>query len=878
MENEIILLSVAAAMFAWVMQSALDFYFHYWGGTFPDVLLLNIPQREVYSRVVITVGFLLAGVIISRMVRRLAQTEANRANLNDCLTAIRAVNQTITRVRDRHAVVDRVCKQLVEHRGYAAVDIRLTKSSGGACGSASKQQCSEDTATVEIPLSCGEHVYGTLAASLPVGLASDSQEREFLQEVAEDLAFSVRSIILEEERFRHEETQRALYQVAGALSEAAVQGELQPAVQYGLSGVLGTSDIRLWEYDALAGTISHRCPVGEAAGSGGCTVAAAGTLEGCVAASGVTLRVRRSQMQRMMEEGLLSERDELPAVWAGVPYRVGGQVRGVVSVTHPKDAGALSDQEMEVIEFVADQLGKTLEQERADSEVREQREQLQTILDSVPAQIFYRDCDGRHLRVNRVLAEMHGIPKEDWVGRTFEEVLPGHGDGNRSADDFVVRTGQPNLGRLEASEVDGHMRWFVTDRIPYLNNEGEIVGVIGFSMDITDRREAEAALSVKEEELRQSQKMEAVGLLAGGIAHDFNNLLTAISGYAELSLGEVEGRETLGENLKSIQSAAARAACLTRQLLAFSRRQPLQLSVLNINSVVTDVRKMLERLIGEDIVLSTDLAEDLPCVSADPSQVAQAVVNLAVNARDAMPEGGALTISTKRVYLSERECASVPHWRPGTFACISVSDNGIGMDEDMLSHIFEPFFTTKGPHAGTGLGLAVIYGSVKQHGGWIDVHSVPREGSTFTIYLPSTDDAPEETRDDEQHVDAVDSCGRRILVVEDEDLIRHLAVKVLTRQGYTIVEASSAEEAMEHLEGDGAPFDLIFTDVVLPGMSGMQLADEVLSRDPDSKILMCSGYADRRSQWSLISERGLPFLDKPYSVADLLRIVGGIIQ
>lgn len=877
-ENEVILLSVAAAMFAWVMQSALDFYFQYWGRTFPQVLLLNIPEREIYSRVVITTGFLLAGVIISKMVRRLGEMESKRANLNACLKAIRAVNQTITRVRDRGAVIEKVCRQLVEHREYAEVEICLTESCGGASGLARGEGEAEGATWVDVPLSCAEHVYGNLTALLPARLASDSQERELLQEVAEDLAFSIRSIIIEEERFHREETQRALYQVAAALTEAAVQGELQPAVQYGLSGVLGTSDIKISEYDGNAETITRPCSTGETRTREVCTTSAAGTLEGCVAASGVTLRVRRSQMERMTEEGLLSGSGRLPAVWAGVPYRVGGQVGGVVSVAHPDDGGALGEQEMEVIEFVAHQLGKTLEQQRTDAAVREQREQLQTILDSVPARIFYRDCEGRYLRVNRVLAESLGIPKEEWVGRTFEEVLPGQGDGNWTADETVIRTGEPNLGRLEVFESGGKMRWMVTDRIPYRNNDGEIAGVIGLSIDITDRREAEAALAVKEEELRQSQKMEAVGLLAGGIAHDFNNLLTAISGYAELSFAEIDPDDPLGENLSGIRDAAGRAACLTRQLLAFSRRQPLQLSVVNVNDIVTDVRRMLERLIGEDIELSTCLAQGVPYTDADPSQIAQAVVNLAVNARDAMPEGGTLTIETDKVCLSERDCLSVPHWRPGTFVRISVRDNGTGMDEDMLKHIFEPFFTTKGPHGGTGLGLAVIYGSVKQHGGWIDVESMPFEGSTFRICLPATDELPGDDHKEEERTDTIDPFGRRILVVEDEDLIRTLAVKVLRKQGYSIVEAASAEEAIEHLDGAAAPFDLIFTDVVLPGMSGVQLADTVLSRDPDSRVLLCSGYADRRSQWSLISERGFPFLDKPYSVADLLKVVRGIVQ
>lgn len=372
--------------------------------------------------------------------------------------------------------------------------------------------------------------------------------------------------------------------------------------------------------------------------------------------------------------------------------------------------------------------------------------------------------------------------------------------------------------------------------------------------------------------------MEAVGLLAGGVAHDFNNLLTAILGYAELSLAAVDSGAPVAKNLVGIQTAAGRAASLTRQLLAFSRRQSLQLKTVDLNDVVRDIRDMLQRLIGEDVEIVTSPGTGVPLISGDTGQIEQIIVNLAVNARDAMPDGGTISISTGKSFFDGDSCRDIPHARPGTFVCLSVSDTGTGMTEEVRARIFEPFFTTKGPHAGTGLGLSVIYGNVQQHDGWIDVETAPGRGTTFRVFFPEAEE-PQEAEDIPPEVDALTEClGERILYVEDEELIRDLATRVLRSKGYEVVDVGTAEEALKRLESGGACFDLVFSDVVLPGMSGIQLAEAVRERNPESKILLCSGYADSRVQWPTICERGLPFLDKPYSVADLLTSVRRAMQ
>jgi PAS domain S-box-containing protein len=875
---QIILLSLSAAMFAWVMSAFLDFYLHYWDRTFPELLLTNVPPREVYSRVAISIAFMISGAVASSMVRRLDEAEQHASGLNESLRAIRSVNQLITRERDLTELARGVCKRLVELRGYRWAEVTLEgRWTLDVELFHPEDECRAEVATIEIPLRCADDVRGELAVTLPVALASDIDEREFLGEVAEDLAFALRSVAIEEERERREAMQRTLYQVSSGLNSPTTGGDLQAVAQYGLAGVLKASCIKVTEYDPDTDRImpwGFRCGVGAPDPS----VPAAGTLAGCVGRTGIVLLVDGPQMCRMAGEGVIEAQACPPAVWAGVPIQVGGRTRAVLSAEHAIDAKCLGHDEVELLMFVAEQLGASIERGRADHQIREQREQLQTILDSVPAYIFYKDASCRYLSVNRALAERTGIPKENWVGRKMEEVLPATREGASWRDAEVVRTGKASIGDIEVLELEGEMRWLETDRIPYCDPNGRIVGIIGLSIDVTDHRKAEAALAVKEEELRQSQKMEAVGLLAGGIAHDFNNLLTAISGYAELSLSQASPGDPVAENLRGIQAAAARAAALTRQLLAFSRRQPLQLVATDLAALADGARKLLDRLIGEDVELVIEVDKDVPGVCVDPGQIEQVIVNLAVNARDAMPEGGRLTISVERAVRGGAACDGESRDRRGTFAKITVADTGVGMPRDVMQHIFEPFFTTKGPHAGTGLGLSVVDGIIDQHGGWIDVGSEPGEGTVFSVFLPEAAERHEPTKPKiPARACLSGGDGRQILLVEDEELVRRLAAVALRRSGYGVVEATTAEEALALL-GESEEFTLVFSDVVLPGMSGVKLADAVLAQHPGLRVLLCSGYTDGKSQWPLIQERKFNFLDKPYTIDGLLDAVRHAIE
>jgi signal transduction histidine kinase len=391
--------------------------------------------------------------------------------------------------------------------------------------------------------------------------------------------------------------------------------------------------------------------------------------------------------------------------------------------------------------------------------------------------------------------------------------------------------------------------------------------------------ERTAALRRSEEQLRQSQKMEAVGRLAGGVAHDFNNLLTVITGYSALLSARIT-EEGVKKHIQEIGQAAERASSLTGQLLAFSRKQVLQPRVLGLNEVVQGMEKMLRRLIGEDIELSTVFEPSLKCVQADPGQIEQVILNMAVNARDAMPRGGKLTIRTANVTIDQASNFRQRVLPVGEYVMLAISDNGVGMTDEVKAHLFEPFFTTKGVGKGTGLGLATCYGIITQSGGDIRVYSEPNSGTTFKIYLPHTDAKPE-------GVIAPDSNlpggTESLLVVEDDSAVRRLAATVLRERGYQVQECGNGLEALDLIES-GPRFDLVITDVIMPQMSGKALHDEVKRRIPEIKVLLMSGYTDDALAQHGILDEGLTFLEKPFSPARLTRKVrevlagGGVVH
>jgi two-component system cell cycle sensor histidine kinase/response regulator CckA len=398
----------------------------------------------------------------------------------------------------------------------------------------------------------------------------------------------------------------------------------------------------------------------------------------------------------------------------------------------------------------------------------------------------------------------------------------------------------------------------VASRLLY--KDGHPCGTEAICRDITERKHLE-------EQLRQAQRLEAIGQLAGGIAHDFNNLLTVISGYAETLL---DGRDRDTEHeLDQIARAAERAAILTRQLLAFSRRQVLQPRVVDMNQVVEGVAPMLTRLIGENVELVTSLEPELHSVLADPSQLEQVLLNLTVNARDAMPHGGTLTMQTANVDLDEDYVAHHGEATPGPHVMLAVSDNGQGMDAETLSHMFEPFFTTKPVGTGTGLGLATVYGIVKQSGGSIWIYSEPGGGTTFKVYLPREDAAVPEGDPAPRATSPVADGTETILVAEDEPSLRALSARILEKYGYEVIAAESPTDALRIVEANGRRFDLLLTDLIMPELSGAELAQRVQALVPGIRVLFMSGYADDIVTKNGALEPGAPFLEKPFTAKEL---------
>jgi nitrogen-specific signal transduction histidine kinase/ActR/RegA family two-component response regulator len=387
-------------------------------------------------------------------------------------------------------------------------------------------------------------------------------------------------------------------------------------------------------------------------------------------------------------------------------------------------------------------------------------------------------------------------------------------------------------------------------------------------LDITERKRAEEEKAKLEAQLQQAQKMESVGRLAGGVAHDFNNMLSAILGHAELALDQVDPARPLQAHLQEIQKAARRSADLTRQLLAFARKQTVQPKVLDLNETVESMLKMLQRLIGEDIQLTWQPEANLWPVRVDPSQIDQILANLCVNARDAISGVGKMTIETGNSALDEAYCAEHAGFSPGEYVRLTVSDDGCGMDRETLAHIFEPFYTTKGVGEGTGLGLATVYGIVKQNNGFINAYSEPGQGTTFTIYLPRQVAKAEQARE-EGPAEPVARGHETILLVEDEPVILELTKMLLERLGYAVLAAGTPGEALRLARKQAGEIHLVMTDVVMPEMNGRDLAKNLLSLYPSLKRLFMSGYTANVIAHHGVLDPGVHFIQKPFSIKEL---------
>ena len=519
------------------------------------------------------------------------------------------------------------------------------------------------------------------------------------------------------------------------------------------------------------------------------------------------------------------------------------------------------------------------ERKRMEETLRESEKRYKELFDNAPVGYHEYDAEGRIININRTGLEMLGYAEEEMLGQF---VWKTNADEEGSRKRILARLAgiRPPEHGLQSTfrRKDGSTFPVLIDNRLIRDEKGRIKGVRSIVQDITERERAGEELVQLQEQLRQSQKLEAIGQLAGGIAHDFNNLLTVIKGYSQISLMELRDHDPLKGNIEEIQEATDRASALTRQLLAFSRRQVMEMKVQDLNDLVRDLDKMLRRIIGEDIELATLLADDLGRVKVDPGQIEQVIVNLAINARDAMPHGGRLTIETGNADLGEEYAQRHIGVKPGRYVLISVNDNGVGIAPEIRERIFEPFFTTKEKGKGTGLGLSVVYGIVKQSGGEIWVYSEVGQGTSFKIYLPRVEEPLEKARGRANKIEALPAGTETVLVVEDEEEVRKLTVLVLKRQGYKILEAAQGGGALLICEKHDGPIHLMVTDVVMPGMSGHDLAKRVESLHPEMKVLYMSGYTDDAIVHHGVLEPGTNFIQKPFTPDSLARKVREVLD
>ena len=483
-------------------------------------------------------------------------------------------------------------------------------------------------------------------------------------------------------------------------------------------------------------------------------------------------------------------------------------------------------------------------------------------IERMPLAYVLFDADLRIIDWNPTAERIFGYTKREALGKQPNDLYPPsfHQDATKilkriRAGDMAAHSVNENLtkdGRTIMCE------WFNT---PLLTDDGQFGGLLCLARDVTEQKSLEA-------QLHQAQKMEAFGQLAGGVAHDFNNLLTIISGYSEILLSRLPSTDPIREMIKPISEAGGRAASLTRQLLAFSRKTVLEPKVLDLNEVVRETEKFLRRLIGEDILVTASLDPTISRVKVDPDQLGQVLMNLALNARDAMPKGGNLAVETCNVELDQEYSRLHPQVQPGRYVMLSMADTGMGMTAEVKSRIFEPFFTTKGVGKGTGLGLAVVQGIVKQSGGNVEVYSEEGIGTTFKIYFPAVDEKVSAPKTFDTGSDGHGT--ETILLVEDEDSVRGLAIFVLQTYSYKVLAASNGKEAQRLAEKHQGGIDVLVTDVVMPGLGGPDLAEALRPRFPQMKVLFCSGYTDDAVVRHGLLQEKVAFLQKPYTPVALV--------
>ncbi len=514
------------------------------------------------------------------------------------------------------------------------------------------------------------------------------------------------------------------------------------------------------------------------------------------------------------------------------------------------------------------------ERKRTERALKESERRYRQIHNTAFDGLIVSDAEDRIFDCNPSAEKIFGYKRAELIGMELLKLMPEqyrqrHKEGVKWFLETGISTIQGKVVELEGLRKNGE-----TFPIELVVNSFTIGGQVNFTgtiRDITERKRAEKEKELLQAQINQAQKMEAIGRFAGGIAHDFNNVLTAIRGNAELALEDLDKSDPLYKRIDGIILSVMLASKLTKQLMLFSRGHPFELVPLNVNKVIEDLLIMISRLIGEEVSISTELEPGVWNVNADEGNLEQVIMNLSVNARDAMPGGGTLFIKTENVVVSAEESRLMPGSKPGEAVRITVRDTGTGMEKEVAARIFEPFFTTKEPGKGTGFGLAVVYGIVRQHGGWISVDSAPGKGTTFLVYMPAV---IEKRRPERAHAPGeFNGSGERVLLVEDDLKVRDFTKTALLEHGYSVAETPRVKDAIDIFDKEGGAFDIVLSDISLSDRTGFDLADYIATRNSKAAVVLMSGFLDMKTQWPTMVEKGYRFLQKPYSLGSLLRTV-----
>src|SRR5580704_811128 len=670
------------------------------------------------------------------------------------------------------------------------------------------------------------------------------------------------------ERKRAEALSSALYRIAEKASAAQDLQQFFASVHGIVDELMCARNFSIAIHDLESQVLSYPYFVDEQESAPAPAKLASGLTE-YVLRTGEPLLCTPELAKEMQQRGEIKLTGRPPLQWLGVPLKVNNYILGALVLKSYSKNNRFQDRDQDVLTLISQQLAAAIDRKRNEQALRRSEVCYRSLVQTAVYGIYRSSLEGHFLDVNPALIGVLGYNSalEVLALDPQADVFVDPAEYLRLVDEFR------RSGRMDGFEV----RWkrkdgaSITVRISGRAVAGgdEPADVLeAIAEDITERR-------VLEDQFRQAQKMEAVGRLAGGIAHDFNNLLMVISGYTEVLLDQLTPGHPLHAKAEAIQQASDRATTLTRQLLAFSRKQLLELKVIDVNAIVADMERLLRPLIGEDIELTTSLAPSVGCTRADAGQLEQVIMNLVVNAKDALPNGGKISIRTASVNLDDSYRPENTFIKNGPYVMISVSDNGEGMDRETQARIFEPFFTTKEKGKGTGLGLSTVYGIIKQSGGYVFVQSEPARGTVFTIYFPRVDEPSDAVGAAPVPLSAVGG-SETVLLVEDEDSVRQLVRETLESRGYRVLEAANGNAALTLAAAHADPIHLLITDVVMPGLSGHELVQQLQPTRPDLKVLYLSGYAQDAFTPGT-SEAQKSFLQKPFTLQSLTRKVREIL-